>query len=213
MNKEEQRLAKILEAKSDSEIAILEAIHELEDKVEEYKENIPSTTELLKAIKVIKVDGYTPVKGKDYFTRAEIQEFLRQVTPIKGVHYRDGEPGKPGEPGKDAEVDYNKIIKAVLKKIPPPKDGETPDIEEIIKKVLAKIELPEPKPGEPGKMPDHEVKNGWFRFKKPNGKWGEWIKPGGKESGLMASAGQQITFSTTAPTNPRINQLWVEISQ
>jgi hypothetical protein len=39
-------------------------------------------------------DGYTPVKGKDYWTEVEIAEFvdriLKEATPIKGIHYEDG---------------------------------------------------------------------------------------------------------------------------
>lgn len=46
-------------------------------------------------------DGKTPVKGKDYFTEKEITDFLLKVTPIKGVHYKDGAPGEPGKPGRD----------------------------------------------------------------------------------------------------------------
>lgn len=70
-------------------------------------------------------DGYTPVKGKDYFTQQEvnaflfaaaprkgtdyfteedIQSILDLVTPTKGIHYRDGSDGingKDGVNGKD----------------------------------------------------------------------------------------------------------------
>ena len=46
-------------------------------------------------------DGYTPVKGQDYFTDEEAQEFLNKATPVKGVHYNDGEAGKDGKNGKD----------------------------------------------------------------------------------------------------------------
>ena len=35
-------------------------------------------------------DGKTPKKGVDYFTEPEIESFLAEVTPIKGVHYDDG---------------------------------------------------------------------------------------------------------------------------
>lgn len=43
-------------------------------------------------------DGYTPVKGVDYFDGKD------GYTPVKGVDYfdgKDGEPGKDGNPGKD----------------------------------------------------------------------------------------------------------------
>ena len=69
-----------------------------------------------------------------------------------------GEPGKPGEQGP--ALDIAEVVQEVLSKIPTPKDGEpgkngrdgndgkngkdgtTPDIQEIIDAVLAKIELP-----------------------------------------------------------------------
>jgi len=44
-------------------------------------------------------DGKTPVKGVDYFTPKEVQEFLSYVTPKKGVHYTDGQLGKDGKNG------------------------------------------------------------------------------------------------------------------
>ena len=48
-------------------------------------------------------EGYSPVKGKDYFTNDEIDRFLRHTTPKKGVHYFDGEDGRPGTDGRDGE--------------------------------------------------------------------------------------------------------------
>ena len=63
-----------------------------------------------------------PKKGVDYFTEAEIETFLKLVTPVKGKHYVDGEKGdkgddgytpkkgidyvdgEPGEDGKDADL-------------------------------------------------------------------------------------------------------------
>lgn len=42
-------------------------------------------------------DGYTPIKGIDYFDGKD------GYTPIKGVDYFDGEPGKDGVDGKDGE--------------------------------------------------------------------------------------------------------------
>lgn len=73
-------------------------------------------------------DGYTPVKGKDYFDGKDGH------TPIKGEDYFDGIDGKDGEqgpkgdkgdPGNDGlngkngkSVDEAKIIKKVLQKIP-----------------------------------------------------------------------------------------------
>ncbi len=45
--------------------------------------------------------GYTPIKGEDYFTPADIEEIKvgikEEVTPVKGVDYFDGEDGKDGK--------------------------------------------------------------------------------------------------------------------
>ena len=46
-------------------------------------------------------DGYTPIKGKDYYTPEEIKEIKKEVTPIKGKDYFDGKDGKKGRDGKD----------------------------------------------------------------------------------------------------------------
>ncbi|MCA9358244.1 hypothetical protein KC902_03210, partial [Candidatus Kaiserbacteria bacterium] len=75
-------------------------------------------------------DGYTPVKGQDYFTAQEIKQIIeivrQQATPVKGKDYwtaqevadiiryiqsnvKDGEDGKDGRDGRDGV------------------DGETPD--------------------------------------------------------------------------------------
>jgi hypothetical protein len=47
-------------------------------------------------------DGYTPIKGKDYFTNEElktIEDFIISLAPEKGVHYFDGEKGAKGDKG------------------------------------------------------------------------------------------------------------------
>lgn len=43
-------------------------------------------------------DGYTPVKGIDYFDGKDGQD---GYTPVKGVDYFDGSPGQNGKPGQD----------------------------------------------------------------------------------------------------------------
>ena len=54
---------------------------------------------LVEKIKQLKGDkGDTPIKGKDYFTDDEINKLvayiLKESTPVKGKHYKDGEDGK-----------------------------------------------------------------------------------------------------------------------
>ena len=56
-------------------------------------------------------DGYTPVKGVDYFDGAD------GYTPVKGVDYFDGADGKDGENGKDyvlTDADKQEIAEMVI---------------------------------------------------------------------------------------------------
>lgn len=68
-------------------------------------------------------DGYTPVKGKDYFDGKD------GYTPVKGVDYFDGKDGAAGPAGKDGytpikgtdyftEADKAEIISSVLTSLP-----------------------------------------------------------------------------------------------
>ena len=75
-------------------------------------------------------DGKTPIKGIDYFTKQEVNEFLNKVTPIKGQDYFDGET-----------PDTNKIVQRVLEilnnnldilKGEKGEDAVLPDIEQMI---------------------------------------------------------------------------------
>lgn len=104
-------------------------------------------------------DGVTPVKGQDYFTDEDIQNFLEAVTPEKGVHYftdeeisnflelatpqkgrdyqdgKDGDKGEPGQPGKDAPPTLLEDLITRLNTIPKVIKSSTidgiPTIEEI----------------------------------------------------------------------------------
>ena len=92
-------------------------------------------------------DGYTPKKGIDYFTAAEIDSIIKHIrsqvpdgyTPVKGKDYRDGIDGYTPVKGKD----YRDGV-----------DGFTPvrgvdyytkkDKEDLLREVLSQI--PKPKP-------------------------------------------------------------------
>lgn len=118
----------------------------------------PSTEQLLKALRgdLKGNDGYSPVKGKDYFTPQEIQEIISFIqsnvhdgyTPVKGTDYVDGYTpvkgkdyfdGRKGEPGYTPirEVDYwttddkAKIEAYVLKMI----ESKVPSTSQIISKL------------------------------------------------------------------------------
>lgn len=65
-------------------------------------------------------DGYTPVKGTDYFTDAEIKSFKMEVTPKKNIDYRDGIDGVTPVKGIDY---YTKDEIAEIKKSVTPIKG------------------------------------------------------------------------------------------
>jgi hypothetical protein len=57
-------------------------------------------------------DGYTPVKGKDYFDGKDGKDGkdgAAGYTPVKNVDYFDGKDGKDGSPGKDGEPGYTPV--------------------------------------------------------------------------------------------------------
>lgn len=57
------------------------------------KGDTPTKEELIELITPLipePVKGDTPIKGKDYFTKKEIEEFISKATPVKGVDYFDG---------------------------------------------------------------------------------------------------------------------------
>ena len=71
-------------------------------------------------------DGYTPVKGKDYFDGEDGVDGKDGYTPIKGVDYFDGKDGVDGIDGKDGytpvkgidyftEADKTEIVNDVIK--------------------------------------------------------------------------------------------------
>tara|TARA_R100001530_G_scaffold118900_1_gene86049 strand:- start:2384 stop:3151 length:768 start_codon:yes stop_codon:yes gene_type:complete len=45
------------------------------------------------------LDGFTPIKGVDFFTEEEVEEFLEKITPVKGMDFRDGIDGQVGISG------------------------------------------------------------------------------------------------------------------
>ena len=74
-------------------------------------------------------DGYTPVKGKDYFDGADGKDGQDGYTPQKGVDYFDGQDGADGKDGADGhtpvkgtdywtESDKTEMVNDVLAALP-----------------------------------------------------------------------------------------------
>jgi hypothetical protein len=140
------------------------------------------------------VKAVTPIKGEHYFTQEEIDDFIEQVTPKKGVDYDDGKDAK--------EIDIEEIVDEVLEKIPPPKNGEpgkdgkdaTP--EEVIEAIK---KLPEKK-----KLDISHLRNS----AQIQSAISKMIKGGG----ITGVNTKKITVSDTAPLDPRLNDIWINIS-
>lgn len=95
-------------------------------------------------------DGKTPVKGEDFFTDEEINQFLTAATPVYKQDYLTEEELDAikqeilGAAIPQKGIDYNDGANG--------EDGVSPDPEEIARIVLSQIPGPIPgKPGKPGK--------------------------------------------------------------
>lgn len=113
-------------------------------------------------------DGYTPQKGKDYFSKSDIEWFIAKTMPIKGVDYVDGVDGKNGINGDDGEIPGHRWTKTLLQFQNPNKSwGEMTDLKG--------------EKGDKGDIPKHEWKGTKLRFESPDGKWGKLIDLKGKD--------------------------------
>lgn len=115
---ENKKIKKLVEYNDDVAMAFYNRLVELTEMIEEANEILSAFDGIdVKSLENLKGDdGYTPVKGKDYFTEDEIRRFLKYVTPIKGEHYFDGKDGKDGVNGKDA-IETPKSIKQKLESL------------------------------------------------------------------------------------------------
>lgn len=68
-------------------------------------------------------DGYTPIKGKDYFDGKDGRDGVDGRTPVKYVDYFDGKDGAPGKDGKDGYTPRKGIDYFDGKDGQPGKDG------------------------------------------------------------------------------------------
>jgi hypothetical protein len=192
----------------------LKKLQELRDK----RAGSSGISGLIKNITVVKGDkgepGYTPVRGKDYYTAQEIdfiiQHIQSQVKPgMKGDPGIQGDPGSPGKPGYTPQrgVDYwlpkdqEKILQSVLAKIPKSKDGISPDINEVVNKAVDELKK------KPINLNDI-TGAGDLR------KLIEFLKVGGFRGGgnMMGVYTDKITLSKTAPANPKFGDLWYNIT-
>lgn len=179
---------------------------------EEIKEEIEKSLEKIKGKDG--EDGYTPVKGKDYYTPEEIKEIKKEVTPVKGKDYFDGKDGKNGRDGKDGK-DGARGLRGLSGK--DGKDGRNG------------------KDGKDGKdgSPDtpYEIRDKLSSLKGNERLDAKAIKNLAREIGSVTFTGmgggtsQTVTehiadtlihvpiyIQDTAPSNPSLNDLWIDTS-
>ena len=126
------------------------------DRNEEEKNKMPqeviTAAALIAKIKQIKGEkgdkGDKGDTGRDYRTDEGFNEMLKKVTPVKGVHYRDGKDGRDGRNGKDGKdgktgergLDGIGIQGRAGRDGRDGKDASKADIKEVIKPFDKKIE-------------------------------------------------------------------------
>ena len=161
-------------------------------------------------------DGYTPVKGKDYYTPEEIKEIKKEVTPIKGKDYFDGKDGKsivgprgpigprgprglkgePGENGKDGRNGKDG------------KDGKdgSPDTPYEIRDKLSSLKGNERLDAKAIKNLAREI--GSVTFTGMGGGTSQTVTEHIADTLIHVP----IYIQDTAPSNPSLNDLWIDTS-
>lgn len=89
-----QKIEKLQMFAQSPELALFDMLDEINNKLE----NIATVFKDLDLSNVEEIKGDKPEKGIDYFTEEEIEEIkeiiAEEATPVKGVHYFDGEDGE-----------------------------------------------------------------------------------------------------------------------
>ncbi len=96
------------------------------------KKELTNIVKLVEAVEAQKGDdGYTPIKGVDYFTDAELETIKQSVKPVKGIDYSDGKDGIDGVNGNTPVkgIDYmtEQEIKAIKEELKPIKGVDYTD--------------------------------------------------------------------------------------
>ena len=147
-------------------------------------------------------------------------------TPIKGIDYNDGEPGRTPEAGVDFDVpDEARIIESIIDLVPKPKDG-SPDSPEEVRSKLESLEGEERLDAFAIKnLPQYikekgkEILVGGIRFLENLADVSVTISD--KRQDLLIQYdttnkrwqdGIALSVGAVAPTNPKLNDLWIDSS-
>lgn len=176
-----------------------EALQKIIDSRDPLKKNSDAFKYLFDKITSIKGDkgdqgepGYSPLKGKDYYTEQEINFLIKFIQDrvkngIDGINGTDGRNGETPIRGIDywSPKDQEKILQSVLAKIPAPKDGVSPNMEDIVNQAVDQIQK---KPIE-------------FKDIKGTEQLIAFLKTGGFRGGGGSGGGSTITLQTNGTPN------------
>ncbi len=93
-------------------------------------------------------DGYTPIKGKDYFdgkpgkTPVKGVDYFDGVTPVAGVHFplpKDGDPGKNADVQEAVKLTLPQLIAEIDKRVPLLGDALRAGLEAHVKDLVSKF--------------------------------------------------------------------------
>lgn len=121
------------------------------------KNSSAALTELLKHVQMTKGDkgdtgeaGYTPKKGKDYYTETEINSIISYIqSKVKdGARGEKGDQGIPGKVGDTpikgihywTDKDQERLLADALKIIPKPKDGVSPAVDDVVQQAVNELQ-------------------------------------------------------------------------
>lgn len=141
-------------------------------------------------------DGYTPVKGQDYYTESEVNFVISYIQSkvtngIDGSNGIDGKNGYTPVRGVDywTAKDQEKILQSVISKIPKPIDGISPRTEDIVNNVVLELKK------NPPHLQDIKGTKELIEFLKLGGFRGGGGSGGGTTSPLTTK-GDLYTFTT-----------------
>ena len=200
--KEQRKLEKVLETAVEGELTTIEQVFAVEDRVEALEEILPSLAtkdEVSLALSEIELQkGDQGEKGEDGIDGLDGED---GETPIKNVDYFDGKDGRDGIDGING-LDGKDGVDGL-----PGKDGSPDTPDQVVDKVNESTKLIKRERVEGMSDIERLAKANNFDFR-----IGVSKTEVTQISNRVATLEHQITVSADAPSNPFLNDLWVDIA-